>query len=261
MINEGYYYDVVNFGGEAFVTINDEKYSLKEALNEELITRADIISQLYYDAVNKNCRDSYYLDGGSRTYRYSDYLVIVTNRMLSNKQEIVFASKKENINSYNDASDSRSKQSVLKRADGDYKESSFKYKDTPLMKIKEVYQGKPYSIYTCDGEIYVEINGEEVDLKEAIDSGNVSVSSVLKELERDANEGRCVVSYFLLEGKYRAYGYNNISIFISNKYADENPEIVFSKYVGFEDFLRMKNSEYSGNDYEEGIGVKAEVEK
>ena len=81
LIQEGKRYDLLDFGGTTKVKINDETLTLREAIDNDTLTRADIISQLIYDSNQGKCFSDSYSDGGTRVYVYEEFNVTVTNSL------------------------------------------------------------------------------------------------------------------------------------------------------------------------------------
>lgn len=72
-------YKIRTFGGDVTITVNGIEYSFEDALNQNIITGEDIVSQAERDANNNLCRKDMYLDGGSIEYQYPEYTILKIN--------------------------------------------------------------------------------------------------------------------------------------------------------------------------------------
>lgn len=84
-VNKDYDYNVYSINGKVSILINGEKKLLKDALNNGEITMEEIIDKAEDDEKNKKIVSDTYLDGGSKRYEYSDYVIIKCNTLSGNK--------------------------------------------------------------------------------------------------------------------------------------------------------------------------------
>lgn len=94
-------YKIKTFGGDVSITMeNDMVYTLKDALNQGIITCDDIINQAKKDEKYGICSSGYYKDGGSTEYLYKEYTILKLNTLDGDK-DLVIGMQGAIINSYN----------------------------------------------------------------------------------------------------------------------------------------------------------------
>jgi hypothetical protein len=94
-------YEIKTFGGNVDITIeNDMVYSLKDALNQGVITCDDIINQANNDAKYGICSKGDYSDGGSTEYYYNKYTILKLNTLDGDK-DLVIGMQGAILSSYN----------------------------------------------------------------------------------------------------------------------------------------------------------------
>jgi len=76
-------YDVNTIGGEVKIVIDEEEYSLKDALENGVISPKDILDQVELDRKYRVCKSTSYWDG-SIEYYYDDYTILKMNDILHN---------------------------------------------------------------------------------------------------------------------------------------------------------------------------------
>lgn len=82
-------YKINSFGGNINIKINETEYTLKEALENKIITSEEILEQLKDDAKYGLCDIGYYSDGGSTEYRYSEYTVLKLDTLDGDKDLVI----------------------------------------------------------------------------------------------------------------------------------------------------------------------------
>lgn len=83
-------YDVKAYGGEVSITVeNDMVYSLKDALNNNIITADDIVAKCKADEKQGVIKSSVYKDGGSTEYYYDNCTVLKLNTLDGDKDLII----------------------------------------------------------------------------------------------------------------------------------------------------------------------------
>lgn len=83
-------FGLYTFGGDVTVTIEqDMVYSLKDALDKQIITIQNIMEQAEIDEKYGICEKAYYSDGGSVEYRYNDYTILKYNSLNGNRDLII----------------------------------------------------------------------------------------------------------------------------------------------------------------------------
>lgn len=94
-------YKLKTFGGDVSVIIEEDMvYSLKDALNQSVITCEDILVQANLDKEYGICDSGYYKDGGSTEYYYNGYTILKLSS-LSGDNDLVIGMQGAIINSYN----------------------------------------------------------------------------------------------------------------------------------------------------------------
>lgn len=280
LIQEGRIYDLYDFGGTTKVKIDDETLTLKEAIDNDTLTRADIISQLVYDSNQGKCFSDSYLDGGTRVYVYEEFNVTVTNSLSYSKQKIFFSKSNLEINAFQEKYPEDENEITYDEETGiavignpnSYDEDAesspddmvFKFASEGAKKIKELSKGKKYSICSFGGDPKIVADGAEFNLSDDIDV-NVSVLEILHQLEKDANAGLCYSNYFVEDGDYREYVYRDTTVIVANKFTVEEPEIVFAPSKSeWSDvtsvYFTVKSANYTGTDYDEGLGINCKLE-
>lgn len=81
-------YKIKTLGGDVTITIGKNEYSLKEALQNNIITGNDILSKIKADDERGICIAYTIADGGTRTYKYKDYTVLKLNAIHENTNGI-----------------------------------------------------------------------------------------------------------------------------------------------------------------------------
>ena len=83
-------YSVKSYGGEVSITVeNDMVYSLKDALNNNIITADDIVAKCKADEKRGAIKSSVYKDGGSTEYYYDSCTVLKLNTLDGDKDLII----------------------------------------------------------------------------------------------------------------------------------------------------------------------------
>lgn len=93
-------YKINSFGGDVNIKINEIEYSLKEALNNKIITPEEILEQLKDDSKYGICYRGDYSDGGSTEYVYDKYTILKLNTLDGDK-DLVIGMSGQIINDYN----------------------------------------------------------------------------------------------------------------------------------------------------------------
>lgn len=83
-------YSVKVYGGEVSITVeNDMVYTLKDALNNNIITADDIVAKCKADEKQGVIKSSVYKDGGSTEYYYDNCTVLKLNTLDGDKDLII----------------------------------------------------------------------------------------------------------------------------------------------------------------------------
>ena len=80
-----YDYDIYSYNGDVNLIINNETYTLRDALLNNKITIEEILNKANKDAEEKRIFRGDYLDGGSKDYFYNDYVILKYNNLAGNK--------------------------------------------------------------------------------------------------------------------------------------------------------------------------------
>lgn len=84
-------FGVYTFGGDVLIGVEgDMVYSLKDALNSNILTTQDLIDQAKLDEKYGICQIAYFNDGGSTEYLYNDYTILKYNT-LGGKKDLIIA--------------------------------------------------------------------------------------------------------------------------------------------------------------------------
>ena len=83
--NTKYDYDIYSYNGDVNIIIENEKYTLREALLSNKITAEDIIESANKDVEKNNIFRDAYLDGGTVEYTYNNYIILKYNNLAGNK--------------------------------------------------------------------------------------------------------------------------------------------------------------------------------
>lgn len=100
-LSDKYNYNVCTFGGEVTITVEkDMMYALEDAMQQNVITVEDILSQAKMDEKYGICECGYYSDGGSTEYCYPEYTILKYNTLDGN-QDLYIGMKGQIINQLN----------------------------------------------------------------------------------------------------------------------------------------------------------------
>lgn len=83
--NTKYDYDIYSYNGDVNIIINNETYTLRDALLNNKITIEEILNKANKDAEEKRIFRGDYLDGGSKDYFYNNYIILKYNNLAGNK--------------------------------------------------------------------------------------------------------------------------------------------------------------------------------
>ena len=100
-------FGVYTFGGDVLIIVEEDMaYSLRDALDSNILTTQDLIDQAKIDEKYGICQISLFHDGGSIEYRYDDYTILKYNTLDDNKDLFIGMSEslmpKPIINSVNE---------------------------------------------------------------------------------------------------------------------------------------------------------------
>lgn len=163
IIDKNEKYNVVTFGGNVEITIGEKSYSLEDAFKKNLITVDDLLIQFNKDKEKQLCSADFYLDGGSQEYSYKTYTVIVTNRILEESHDIIFApTNKEVPDIFN---------TYLRLKENNYTGSDYEDGIGISATVKQIVNDELWVVYYGNMEYLVQIN-DEVELDTDIVEGD-----------------------------------------------------------------------------------------
>lgn len=80
-----------------------------------------------------------------------------------------------------------------------------------IVLLKDKGPDQDYALYSYEGDVHIEIEGEKMPLKEALDKGKITMDQVLEEARGDFDQEE-LVGYAYSDGGTQAFPYKDYSI-------------------------------------------------
>jgi len=172
------------------------------------------------------------------------------------KNEVKNETKTENKVKDTNTTKTQTKKTSSKGKELDYIKSDVK-------KLEKVYSDDEFDVYTFGGEVVLKQGESTTDLKDALESGAVKISSITKIVKSDAQANNCRTNFYS-DGGSTEYIYKDVTILVTNRLLEEKHSIVFAVGTYGADgilntFDRLLTHEYTGSEYEKGLGEQAKL--
>lgn len=166
---------------------------------------------------------------------------------------------KNEVKDENTSKDTNTTKTSSKKKSGSGKELN--YVETDVIELIHVYSDDEYDVYTYGGTVTLNDGTNETPLKDALESGDLKISTIIKKVKSDAQSKNCRTDFYS-DGGSTEYIYKDVTILVTNRLLEEKHSIVFGiashGAAGIlNQFERLLEHKYTGSEYEKGLGEQA----
>lgn len=142
----------------------------------------------------------------------------------------------------------------------------FKFEESKAIKLNKIFNANliknfKYNVYLLGGDVTINVGEKDKSLEDALNDKDITTDDIILQLEKDVENDKCKENFYL-DGGSKDYFYEDFTVVVTARLVGNEQDIAFMrKGYSLNSFERMLENDYSGSDYQKGIGMQYTVKE